>query len=955
MQYLLQVGLVDPEPQLSILETLPPSSKRAIALEACAALSNVSLSTSAHVKWYLESIGAAFTLPLDDIEAMEAATKQYCQWLNAETRPAGIVDFGEDLFDECLFRLLAALFVPRRADTRSQTTGALQKHINLCKEALSAMQQFTRRSVISTDLSIKTARIILGICDSLLSFSSLPFCYLVEELSDDLLRLCWTALLTFEDADQKSWQFLRVAFNRWTHRPQVIGHWQSAALGSSESIMHRLYQADSNAEQPITLQYAQDSITIHKESFLAFAWDQIVELLPRPGKLSAANFCRAVIAVDKVVSALTMCSPETVSLQGQHAPDANSVLGLFGEWLFEAITTGPKADDSVDRSAESEGRAIAIGILCRIFSQPRTGSHSPILPTYLERFYASLHHACCMETDDLFPLVMIMISSEELFASDLAGIRVLMGSIVYGIRRLLPSTDQDLARLLGTNVRVDFGDLRRSCYKILATIFSSLNHFDQVTLPPSLLHSFPVSPLSRHKSYSDAVRKIFLEEAAPSPFNSLKAAIWETAIESALVEQETGNVQYMLNCLCMFVFDCAQSDPEVVGLVIRLIAEQMELARWSFKECPAALMTLGQLAKLQPIVSLQNRERPKNLVLSLCRFGETCLSAGTATYRNLLPALIDTILLWCLEGSWLDGDQECQQQVLSLLADCSSSSFIPVDNKRDSFSDFVQGNAESAIEIFCLRFAINRCSVNYPRTISSSIIDEPSLAYAIVPRHVSLVANDGNDAAIMSVITPVGQYEFKHRPYSKGPQSSHVPEKEHYEFEENPSWEYPTEMDIFTSTPSYNAVYEAVSVGQEKLLDRLAELKKAMDVANESVIISRPHREIPSPQSYQNLPLLFRGNQFVSSFAAKTLPPKAKCLAAAKSSAKSIRDKVEVVQEISERNSLTGSLVFVRSGRQSCREIIEEQPITADFAGFCKSLGLVPLDQTAYICIVGGT
>lgn len=56
-------------------------------------------------------------------------------------------------------------------------------------------------------------------------------------------------------------------------------------------------------------------------------------------------------------------------------PDGNTILHVFGQWLFEAILGG---QDSFD-----EGIALAIKILLMIFT---TKHRTDFLPTYLARF-----------------------------------------------------------------------------------------------------------------------------------------------------------------------------------------------------------------------------------------------------------------------------------------------------------------------------------------------------------------------------------------------------------------------------------------------------------------------------------------------------------------------------------------------------------------------------------------
>lgn len=82
-------------------------------------------------------------------------------------------------------------------------------------------------------------------------------------------------------------------------------------------------------------------------------------------------------------------------------PKCNSILHLFGEWLFEAAFIGTdlqglkgataeelSSSSSINRGDYEGGRAEAIGALCRIFCAKKTGEE--ILPVYLARFYLAV-------------------------------------------------------------------------------------------------------------------------------------------------------------------------------------------------------------------------------------------------------------------------------------------------------------------------------------------------------------------------------------------------------------------------------------------------------------------------------------------------------------------------------------------------------------------------------------
>jgi hypothetical protein len=273
MQYLLQAGLVDFDPEIGVLDSLPLTAIRAISKEVCSALSSpqsaIQLTTAAHVKWYLEAVGAAFSFPLEDLDSVQTACGLFCTWLSEwEGRPSGVKLYGEEAFEETILRLMSSLFIPRRVDNSAQTTGLLKRHSDLCKQAIQAITTFTTKTTSSLELKNKTIKIIIGISDSLLSLPLLPYSYMAEELSDDLMKMVWRATLNYEHVDEKSWVFLKTATGRWIHRPQVICHWQSITAGVCEAVVRKLYSSPDDRSQA-QIAYLDQVFSVKNESFLA--------------------------------------------------------------------------------------------------------------------------------------------------------------------------------------------------------------------------------------------------------------------------------------------------------------------------------------------------------------------------------------------------------------------------------------------------------------------------------------------------------------------------------------------------------------------------------------------------------------------------------------------------------------------------------------------------------------
>ncbi|XP_073825987.1 ral GTPase-activating protein subunit beta isoform X8 [Musca autumnalis] len=201
-------------------------------------------------------------------------------------------------------------------------------------------------------------------------------------------------------------------------------------------------------------------------------------------------------------------------------PKCNSILHLFGEWLFEAahiggdawlMNTKKQASEASKRPSSmimenrkgsislsqpnslndpsslpptltidkyESGRAEAIGTLCKIFCAKKTGEE--ILPVYLARFYMALQQCLkiteskeCDET-----LASILLNSADLFRLDLDGVHVLLPSFISALEIVLPAKD---LKIKNQAMQFNKTELRRSAIQILLSILTLPLHFQ--TLP----------------------------------------------------------------------------------------------------------------------------------------------------------------------------------------------------------------------------------------------------------------------------------------------------------------------------------------------------------------------------------------------------------------------------------------------------------------------------------------
>ncbi|XP_069691801.1 ral GTPase-activating protein subunit beta isoform X2 [Periplaneta americana] len=259
-------------------------------------------------------------------------------------------------------------------------------------------------------------------------------------------------------------------------------------------------------------------------------------------------------------------------------PKCNSILHMFGEWLFEAAHIGCEAayhSKGVSQRNESNtnkrpssllldsrkgslslsqpgsltddaeippaltidkyeaGRAEALGALCRIFCAKKTGEE--ILPVYLARFYLALQHGLqinesreCGET-----LASILLNSADLFRLDLDGVQVLVPHVIDALEIVLPEKELKLK-----SASVSKTELRRASIHLLLSMLVLPLHFQNLNI----------------KELGGPT------ERGPLTFAQLKPRLMNLLINALQVESDPQNAQMLLGGLLLSVQDSASAE-----------------------------------------------------------------------------------------------------------------------------------------------------------------------------------------------------------------------------------------------------------------------------------------------------------------------------------------------------------------------------------------------------------
>ncbi|KAG1663347.1 Ral GTPase-activating protein subunit beta [Nymphon striatum] len=257
-------------------------------------------------------------------------------------------------------------------------------------------------------------------------------------------------------------------------------------------------------------------------------------------------------------------------------PRCNSVLHLFGSWLFEAsllgctvpsATSGKvfKKPDYVDVKRKSSsvffdqktssvgmsslpdsksmpeglsidkfeaGQAEAIGALCRIICSKKTAED--ILPVYLARFYLSIKLILCDAVHARGQVISsILLNSHTIFRQDLDGVHVLYPAYVHALEMVL----LDAVPKFKLHHMIQPTDLRRAAIHILLSLLCLPLHYNNLPIKADI-----VCDGTQHKSVT---------------FQSLKHKLVNLVIGAVKVETDAVNTQMLLGGLLLFVQDCS--------------------------------------------------------------------------------------------------------------------------------------------------------------------------------------------------------------------------------------------------------------------------------------------------------------------------------------------------------------------------------------------------------------
>ncbi|CAG8555493.1 1092_t:CDS:10, partial [Cetraspora pellucida] len=670
------------------------------------------LSSITHVKWVMEAVGQGFALPLEEMSIITANSKElYSQWLfEPNSRPAAIRNATgqqeEQEFWQIIFHHYSLLFQPRYqtpasnistpttpgfpASSSQITTNCthLQNHIELCKGVLIVLTMAGRTlgPQFSEETWLVLLKVVLGITDCLLhepistttsdgNMDKKTAMTMADELCEHLLRVLFELWLRSKIRKVEMWDIFKKCFNQWTHRHQALLQWNATTLALTQRVVRLLYGPKEGADM-VNVSVGGYNVGLDLPTdFVYYAWHRMVYLINNPCTLPSSNFSSAISGIGKVIEAFQIIGQPTIHKSSQQdlqqdsffaIPDGNTILRMFGPWLFQAcMMSRPDAGTQL-------GRAAAFGILCRIFCLPQ--KREKFLHNYVTQFYFALIEG--LRVDSCLPTILI--STTSLFATELEGVRMMVPDFVVGIKMILPKLAP------GFKIDVPLEDLRLAAIRVASTIMCLPNHFEKVPMRENWsigLHQngdrlvsnddeIMVNELMR-VLYSEDESDISKKENKPEPFTALKFYILELLLKSLKTEKSTYNLRYLLHLINVYVVEDVAFCPGLVSLVVKSIQEKVLTMNLPSDVTLYAFDVLKDFVGLYEYVQRDSKNCARELVLEFCRYIDTMLSGaygGLSITFHLVEKAYDCMMRWILVGQWIVGDRDCHEAVISTIS-----------------------------------------------------------------------------------------------------------------------------------------------------------------------------------------------------------------------------------------------------------------------------------------------
>ncbi|KAJ3024755.1 UNVERIFIED_CONTAM: hypothetical protein HDU68_007809 [Siphonaria sp. JEL0065] len=161
-----------------------------------------------------------------------------------------------------------------------------------------------------------------------------------DALCDFLSKVLIEVWLRSEEMGVELWACLKNQYEKWTHRVEIVRNWSAVTLALSNRVIQLLYgEKEGTKYTSISFPSSPTFNLDLSEKFTVYAWHRFTYIIGNVNNIeSSENFYVAIKGISRVVDSFLLVGTRREFHPDVNAPDGNTLLHMFGPWLFEAVT-----------------------------------------------------------------------------------------------------------------------------------------------------------------------------------------------------------------------------------------------------------------------------------------------------------------------------------------------------------------------------------------------------------------------------------------------------------------------------------------------------------------------------------------------------------------------------------------------------------------------------------------
>eukprot|EP01119_Soliformovum_irregulare_P013034 TRINITY_DN3433_c0_g4_i1.p1 TRINITY_DN3433_c0_g4~~TRINITY_DN3433_c0_g4_i1.p1 ORF type:complete len:1246 (+),score=344.03 TRINITY_DN3433_c0_g4_i1:113-3850(+) len=634
-----ELGLLQTDPNTNILGAFSLGVKKNVTIQIVSFIlesTNVKtlLPTDSHVQWVMEVVGQGFQLPLEEEAVIASCIDLYKRWLleGSESKPVPIAQDTKQIFVQNILKQYSMMFQPRRTD-RSLS----EMQAKLCFKVLQIFVNFGRDK--GKNLTVETweiwLKLLMGINNQLFAATGSDDA-LASLIAPNLMKVTFELWMLSGTRNPEMWGKLRSLLGNWQILP-MVAQWNATCAGLANTVLALLYGHSEGCLAIII--GTDDPFTVDLTSeYVFYTWYRMFTIIDNPNHFTDPKiFLEAMKGINHLVTLFLNIG--TRSKQKIQPPDGNTILHIFGAWLFEAI--------KLNRPSFDEGTALAIEILCKIF---KAKIHTKFEPIYLASYYSCISDVLQKEGR---VLIACLVHNRDFFTQELEGCRILVPYFVYAISGQLTKTKSNFEHIL------PFDQVREACISILGSLLSLSGFYGQTKMATRIAKEAQVKQEQLLSSEKES-------KLPPLPeittYSALKPYLTQILLKGLRAESDPNNISQLLWLMVVHLHEIVE-DPQAFdfahGAIEIILSRTTGSNNWPIKVMISAYKVLGNFVTLAPRLPKLLTET-STVVTSLCKFISAQVQELSSPSDEIMRPLIAayfTITDWIMGSEILFSDQ----------------------------------------------------------------------------------------------------------------------------------------------------------------------------------------------------------------------------------------------------------------------------------------------------------